>query len=126
MRFHLTVVTFGLIVTLLAGTTVMGVPAFGQDGTVPPGVAAPPPTLSAAQRAAIFAAVNKEKSKVTPPLAFNPAIGAKVPPSIALYPMPDSTLAEIPSIRPYQYTVIKDQVVLVDPTTLQVVDIIRP
>jgi hypothetical protein len=123
MKFHL---TLGLALTLLAGVTIAGMPAFGQDNAISPGVAAPPPTLSATQRAAIFAAVSREKSKVTPPLAFNPAIGAKVPPSIALYPMPDSTLADIPSIRPYQYTVIKDQVVLVDPTTLQVVDIIRP
>jgi Protein of unknown function (DUF1236) len=124
MRFHL---TLGLIaVGLLASVDIADMPAFGQDNTVSPGLAAPPPTLSPTQRAAIFTAVSKEKSKVAPPLAFNPAVGAKVPPSIALYPMPDSTLADIPAIRPYQYTVIKDQVVLVDPTTLQVVDIIRP
>ena len=122
MRFHL---ALGLIAIAVVGISVVGAPAFGQDNTASPGIAAPPPTLSAAQRAAIFAAVSKEKSKVTPPLAFNPAVGTKVPPSIALYPMPDSTLADIPAIRPYQYTVIKDEVILVDPTTLQVVDIIR-
>jgi len=122
MRFHLGLTALAL----LASATIAGVPAFGQGNTVSPGLAAPPPTLSAAQRAEIFAAVSKEKSKITPPLAFSPAVGAKVPPSIALYPMPDSNLANIPAIRPYQYTVIKDEVVLVDPTTLQVVDIIRP
>src|SRR5262249_5183062 len=102
-----------------------GAQALAQGDAIQPGVAAAPPSLSAAQRSEIFNAVSREKSKVTPPPAFNPAVGVKVPPSIALYTLPDSALANIPSMRAYQYTVVKDQVVLVDPTTLQVVDIIR-
>ena len=110
---------------LLAAAALAGMRAHGQDSTSKPGVADQAPMLSAAQRSAIYTAVNQEKSKVRPPLAFNPAIGAKVPASIALYALPERMLSEIPAIRAYQYTIVQDQVVLVDPTTLQVVDIIR-
>jgi hypothetical protein len=111
---------------LLTGANAVCIQAYGQTDTAHPGVADQAPQLSAAQRAAIYSAVDQEKSKVRPPLAFSPMIGAKVPPSIALYALPDSTLTDIPSIRQYQYTVVQNQVVLVDPTTLQVVDIIKP
>ena len=114
---------------VLVGLAGLGTNSYGQsyaqDSATKPGVADQAPELSAAQRSAVYSAVAQEKSKVRPPLAFNLAIGVKVPPSIALYPLPDRTLSEIPAIRSYQYTIVQDQVVLVDPTTLQVVDIIR-
>jgi hypothetical protein len=114
-----------LLVALPAVFGTVGMHAYGQDGSTTPGVADRAPPLSTTQRSAIYSAVSQEKAKVKLSLAFNPVVGAKVPPSIALYTLPVSTLVDIPSIRSYQYTVVHDQVVLVDPTTLQVVDIIR-
>ena len=40
-----------------------------------------------------------------------------------LYPLPETI--EVPAIRRYRYTVIDDQVVLVDPGTHRVIEIIR-
>jgi hypothetical protein len=80
--------------------------------------------LSAAQREAIFRAVNKEKEKITPPPPFQPRIGAEAPASMALYILPDDALAQIPDGQQYKYTVVQSQVVLVDPTTMRVVDVI--
>src|SRR5262249_32722194 len=119
-------IVVGLLVGL-AGAGTNGVAQdLAQDSATKPGVADSAPALSTAQRSAIYSAIAEVKSKVRPPLAFDLAIGVKVPPSIALYPLPDRTLSEIPAIRSYQYTIVQDQVVLVDPTTLQVVDIIKP
>jgi hypothetical protein len=101
-------------------------PTYAQTGTMAPGVSAPGPQLTPAQRSAIFSAVSKDDAKATPALAFNPVIGTKVPASIALYALPANTLVDIPAVRPYEYTFVKNQVVLVDPTTMEVVDIIRP
>jgi hypothetical protein len=80
--------------------------------------------LSAAQRQAIFKAVNQEKEKITPPPPFQPRIGAEAPASMALYILPDDALAQIPDGQQYKYTVVQSQVVLVDPTTMRVVDVI--
>jgi hypothetical protein len=39
--------------------------------------------------------------------------------------LPDATLAQIPAAKLYKYTLVNDQVVLVDPTTMRVVDILQ-
>jgi hypothetical protein len=80
--------------------------------------------LSAAQRATIFRAINQEKDKITPPPPFQPRIGEEAPASMALYILPDDALAQIPDGQQYKYTVVQNQVVLVDPTTMRVVDVI--
>jgi hypothetical protein len=82
--------------------------------------------LSPAQRVAIFDAVTRDKGKVRPP-AVNPgvSVGVQMPPSIELYMLPDNVLAEVPSAGLYQYTIVQDQVVIVDPTTMKVVDVIK-
>ena len=49
----------------------------------------------------------------------------QLPASIALRILPDSALAQAPSAKTLQYTVIENQVVLVDPTNMRVVDIIN-
>jgi hypothetical protein len=81
--------------------------------------------LSAAQRATIFRAIVQEKDKITPPPPFQARIGAEAPASIALYILPEAAMAQIPDGQQYKYTMVQNQVVLIDPTTMRVVDIIR-
>ncbi len=83
------------------------------------------PALTATQRRAIYAAVSADRSKKakTP---FAPAIGASVPPMIELYPLPDQVLAQNRAANFYEYTVVHDKVVLVDPTRMRVVEVIGP
>ena len=85
---------------------------------------AAPPALSEAQRAAIATAVRD--TKIPPPFnRFSMAIGAQVPPSIELYALPISALSQAPEARDLRYTMVQDQVVLVDPMNMRVVDVIR-
>ena len=81
--------------------------------------------LTAAQRSAIYAAVSKDRSKMSPQ-RFPAVIGAEVPPMINLYALPDDIVAGIPAAKLYQCTVVEDKVVLVDPTRMRVVDTIGP
>lgn len=82
--------------------------------------------LSPQQRSMIFQSVNKEKDKVkTPPGNINASVGAELPPSLELYTVPDAVTAEIPNTKLYKYTVVNGQVVLVDPTSMKVVEVIR-
>jgi hypothetical protein len=84
------------------------------------------PALTAAQKAAIFSYVTLDKAKIKPPPQFATSIGAPVPPTVELYPLPEGALAEAPAARPYKYTLAADQVVLVDPNTMRVIDVIKP
>ena len=82
--------------------------------------------LSATQKTAIYNAVSKDKSKSTsPPANFQASIGAKVPASIELHALPPEAVANAQAASSYRYAMVNNQVVLVDPLTMQVVDIIR-
>ena len=80
--------------------------------------------LDAKQRAAIASAVRD--TKIPPPgQRFNVSVGAEVPPSIELYYLPISALSQAPEARALKYTMVQNQVVLVDPTNMRIVDVIR-
>ena len=81
--------------------------------------------LTPAERSAIYATVSKDKSKVAPQ-PFSTNIGAEVPPMIELYSLPDQTVAENPAAKLYKYTMVENEVVLVDPTKMRIVDKIGP
>jgi hypothetical protein len=80
--------------------------------------------LDAAQRAAIVTAVRDVR--IAPPgHSFNVSVGAQVPPSIELNYLPIAALSQAPEARALKYTLVQNQVVLVDPTNLRIVDVIR-
>jgi hypothetical protein len=84
------------------------------------------PTIQfdAAQRAAIATAVRD--AKIPPPAnRFSLSVGASVPPSIELYALPIAALSQAPEARNLRYTMVQNQVVLVDPLNMRVVDVIR-
>jgi hypothetical protein len=81
--------------------------------------------LTPAQRQTIYAAVSKDKSKQTPK-PFAPVVGGEVPPMIELYSLPENAVAATPAAKYYQYTLVTDRVVLVDPTRMQVIAVIGP
>jgi hypothetical protein len=52
-------------------------------------------------------------------------IGQRVPQDIELEPLPQMVFSEVPDVRDYRYFVVNREVVLVDPGTREVVEIIR-
>jgi hypothetical protein len=70
--------------------------------------------------------VTLDKTKSRASENFNAGVGERVPSTVALHPLPNGVLATAPAARPYRYTLLADQVVLVDPVTMRVVDVIKP
>jgi len=81
--------------------------------------------LTPEQRRAIYAAVGHDRAK-TAKKPFLAAVGADVPPMLELYALPDQVLAENRAANFYEYTLVQNKVVLVDPTRMRVVDVIGP
>jgi hypothetical protein len=134
MQAHLRHATIAL--ALIAGTGV----ALAQTGPgtqpspgSPPGPAmrqdAPKPgqklQLTQQQKSAIFKAVRQDAKQIKLPANFRVAVGAQVPPQIELHTLPDSALTANEMLRNYRYTVVQNQVILVDPTSMRVVEVIR-
>ena len=80
--------------------------------------------LTPEQKAAIFDAVRPAEGKVKAPGNVPATVGAQVPPATELYFLPDNALATAPEAKGIKYTVAQNRVVLVDPTTMRVVDVI--
>ena len=83
------------------------------------------PALTAAQKAVIFNAVMLDKSKSKVNENLDVTVGEVVP-TMELHQLPPDALAQAPTARSYRYTVLADQVVLVDPATMRAVDVIKP
>ena len=81
-------------------------------------------SLSGAQEQLIYLSVMNEKGEPVPS-DFHPSIGVKVPPTLTLHKLPSRVIDRIPSARRYEYIKLPtDEVLLVDPTDRQVVDVI--
>jgi hypothetical protein len=78
--------------------------------------------LSARQRDTIREYVTREK--VTPS-QLDVTMGEDVPAAIALQRFPDTVYEEVPEIQDYEYFIANDGVILVDPGTRQVVEVIQ-
>ena len=75
------------------------------------------------QEHAAYSALVKMKPAKHPPASFNPSVGMDVPADVEVYEMPgDAALAPV---RRYRYTVMGEQVVLVDPTSKKVVKVFQ-
>jgi hypothetical protein len=82
--------------------------------------------LTAQQRSAIYEIVSKQKvSRTPPPPNLHVSVGGELPASMELYDLPANIAVEIPATKLYKYTLVQNQVVIVDPTKMKVVDIIR-
>jgi hypothetical protein len=127
-RLHLATISLALAWTTGIAAAQVNPPGAPDDPL--PGALAPPTNpsqiqLTPEQRRAILTAV--KDTKIPPPSnAFTVAVGTQVPPSIELYALPIAALSQAPEAKLLRYTMVQNQVVLVDPTNLRVVEVIRP
>jgi len=91
----------------------------------PPAHAVSQLQLTPEQRMTILNAVRQGTAKAPSPVNFAASPGASVPPSIELYMLPDSILAQLPETKSVKYTTVQNQIVLVDPLTMRVVEVLR-
>lgn len=86
----------------------------------------PPLKLTDAQRQQVSQAVGKEDTLAKAPADFQPTIGAKMPTQakLAAHPLPRPLIYRVPELKQYYYARLPDQVLIIDPMTSKVVDII--
>jgi hypothetical protein len=112
---------------LLGGSAV---PAAAQATPAHPGAeenpaAVPSLKLTPAQKQTIYASISSQKQKETAPPTFRVAVGAVVPPSVELQALPKTIVDLMPELKDYEYAMVTNQVLLVDPKTKQVIEIIN-
>ncbi len=118
--------TFSLVVFLLlcsaAGAAAQMIEpdeAIGAKGGITQKLA-----LTAAQRSAIYNAAVRQKVPTTS-RGITPIVGSPVLPSVPLFDLPSATNVEAAQIRFLKYAMVEDDVVVVDPIRMRVVDVIH-
>jgi hypothetical protein len=86
----------------------------------------PPLQLSDAQKQQILAAVGDKNTLDKMPEGFTPQAGAKVPAQekLPLHPLPPELVQKLPDLKEYEYAKLEHSVLIVDPLSAQVVDVI--
>jgi hypothetical protein len=119
-----------LVSSILAGLLLAG-PATAVANAapameIPPPQANPPLQLSEAQRQQVLQAVTAKNTDDKLPADFKPANGAKVPSQkkLPLHPLPRPLVYQIPVLKQYYYAKLPSNVLIVDPMTRKVVDVI--
>jgi len=120
-----------LILAALAGLVVVGAPASAKSpapsNTVAGKIAPKPPLkLTDTQKQRVAQAINGKDTLEKVPEGFTPAIGAKMPIQKKLpgHPLPRPLVYEIPALKNYYYVQLDDKVLIVDPMTKKVAEIV--
>ena len=80
--------------------------------------------LSPTQRTTIYRTITRERVH-SAPQSVDVRIGARLPRSVTLREIPAAAIEDVPIVRSYRYMVVNNEVVLVDPATSEVIEIIR-
>jgi hypothetical protein len=114
-----------VIAALLASSVIMPeATAQAVEADEVPGASAVRAALNPAQRRAIYAAVLRQRLR-TSAADIPLTVGAIVPRSAVLLTLPDEAQGNDTSIQGLKYATVDDNVVLVDPISMRVIDIIR-
>jgi hypothetical protein len=84
------------------------------------------PALNEAQREQVWQAVMARATDDKLPADFQPAVGARVPTQkkLPLHPLPPPLANQVPVLKQYYYAKLPDKVVLVDPISRKIVEVI--
>ena len=83
-----------------------------------------PIVLTPEQRTVIYQTVTRSEPRVAPQVEAQVITGARIPSSVELAPLPNEVVVEVPAVKRYKYVYVQNQVVLVDPETSEVVEVI--
>jgi hypothetical protein len=121
---------FGFFLALFIGTAAAVAQTVGPDEAVKPddGVVTEQLALTPAQKSAIYNAVLQQRVRASTtriPAATPVTVGGTVPPVVGLADLPDQAVADNFGTMFLKYAMVEDDVVVVDPITMRVVEIIR-
>ena len=84
----------------------------------------PPAALSTEQHAKIRDTLRIEKSERLASVPFSTKVGEAIPGTVHLYVLPVSILEYAPQYRGYEYILVGDEILIVDPRTHRIVAVI--
>ena len=81
--------------------------------------------LDPQKKSQLTAAIDKVKVKPLTRVGFSVSVGVAVPRTVELRPVPTTIVDIVPQYRGYDFFVVRDEVVIVEPRTHKIVDVIE-
>ena len=81
--------------------------------------------LSSTEKTKLEGAIGKINIRPATNVNFSIAVGTSVPRTVVLHPLPADIVAVIPQYRGFDFFVVRDEVVIVEPGTHRIVDVIE-
>lgn len=81
-------------------------------------------SLTTAQEKMAWRDISKGTSQRTPS-NFSASVGITVPSGITLRPIPRKVASQLPTLKPYQYARLPNELLIVNPTDKKIVDVIN-
>jgi hypothetical protein len=95
-------------------------PSVAKDETK----AGAPAALSSEQHAKIWASLRGEKAERLTNVQFSTTVGEVIPGTVHLYVLPVSVVEYAPQYRDYEYILVGDEILIVNPRTMRIVAVI--
>ena len=95
-----------------------------RSTTTGQGAAAGSAKLSTEQRTKITSIIKQRKVEPTK-LSVSVSVGTRVPASVHLYPLPVEVVAVYPAWRGFEYILVGDQIVVINPRTHEIVAVLE-
>jgi hypothetical protein len=131
MTAHLRLAAGTVLIVSVLGITGAAAQSIGPDESLgAPGTMTQQTVLTPQQRRAIYEAVRRERVG-SPEVSVPAVVGAPVPPAVLLHDLPASAthnpdrLSDDLSVPVLKYAMVADDVVVIDPIAMRVVDVIH-
>ena len=98
--------------------------AAGQSTTTT-GQAGAAAKLSTEQRTQITSVIKEQRVQPVTNVNFSISVGTRVPRDVTFHTLPERVVTIYPEWRRYKYILVKEQIVIVDPNTYEIVAVLE-
>jgi len=81
-------------------------------------------SLTSAQQKAAWRDLYTPSLSQKAPAGFHATIGAVVPSSVTMAPIPSKTVSDVPSLKPYDFAMLQKKLVIVNPSDRKIAEVI--
>ncbi|WP_273289012.1 MULTISPECIES: DUF1236 domain-containing protein [Methylorubrum] len=80
--------------------------------------------MSSTQRTEFRQSITRSNVRAVSNVNFAVRVGTAIPRSVSLHPLPPAILTLVPAYRGLQFILVGDDIVIIDPDTYEIVDVI--
>nr|WP_245439142.1 DUF1236 domain-containing protein [Methylorubrum zatmanii] len=80
--------------------------------------------MSSTQRTEFRQSISRSSVRAVTNVNFAVRVGTAIPRSVSLHPLPPAIVSVVPAYRGLQFILVGDDIVIIDPDTYEIVDVI--